>query len=231
ASLRRDLDGWTSWDLVLASWCWSRRGERVAAAAPTDGAGVAALVARWISLGAPAEGALPSADALSATREAEAALTAMGATDPAGTELAAPTVVARWAPLSWWAAHGVEGWTLARPPRGDGLALDALGDPAAEGQRGVVGRTWGWTLGRGSARTARAARLLLLVSRESIDPALVDELGGADASARVTSLPGALGRFVTTALERGPFIRLDGPASIDEAESLPALARALRTRP
>jgi tRNA A-37 threonylcarbamoyl transferase component Bud32 len=226
ASLRRDLDGWTTWDLVLASWCWSRRGERAVVEAPTDGAGVAALVARWISLGAPAEGALPTLETLATTRDTRSALAAMDGGADGST-----TVVARWAPLSWWSAHGSRGWTLARPPRGDGLALDALGDPAAEGQRGVVGRTWGWALGRGSVRTARAARLLLKISRESIDPALVGELGGVDASARVTSLSGAAGAFATTALERGPFIRLEGPASIEEAEALPASARMLQALP
>jgi tRNA A-37 threonylcarbamoyl transferase component Bud32 len=227
ASLRRELDDWTSWDLVIASWCWSRRGERLAAVTPDDGAGVGAAVARWGSLGATTDGAVPTAEALAGAREATSVLAAMGAIGAPGPASSERTAVARWASLSWWSGHRAEGWTLARPPRGDRLTLDALGDPAGEGQRGVVGRTWGWSLGRGSSRTARAARLLLLVARESGSEALVDDLGGASAMARRAPVPGPIGDFITASLEQSPFVRLEGPASLDEAESLPARARVL----
>ena len=226
ASLRRELDGWTSWDLVLASWCWSRQGGHIAAVAPVDGAGVAAAVARWGSLGAPTDGAVPRAEAMTAAAEAVTVLSSMGAIAPS--VLAEdPSVVARWAPLSWWSRRGVAGWTLSLPPRGDRLTLDALGDPAGEGQRAVVGRTWGWCLGRGSSRTARAARLLMLLTRESSSESLVRELGGADATARVAVLPGPMGAFIRTALDQSLFIRLEGPASVEDAESLPARTRAM----
>ena len=227
ASLRRELDGWTSWDLVLASWCWSLRGAHVGLQTPVDGAGVAAAVARWGSLGAPAEGGLPTAEAMAAASEAISVLAAMSAFADSDGAQEDPTVVARWAPLSWWSSHSVRGWSLARPPRGDRLALDALGDPVGEGQRAVVGRTWGWVLGRGSSRTARAARLLLLVTREAASGSLVPELGGADATARVTVLPGPMGAFIRAAFEQSPFVRLDGPAAVEEVESLAARTRAL----
>ena len=226
ASLRRELDGWTSWDLVLASWCWSRRGGHIASMTPVDGAGVAAAVARWGSLGATTDGAVPRADSMTAAAEAIEVLSSMGAIAPS-LPAEDSSVVARWAPLSWWSRRGVAGWTLSLPPRGDRLTLDALGDPAGEGQRAVVGRTWGWCLGRGSSRTARAARLLMRLTGESSSEALVRELGGADATARVTVLPGPMGSFVRTALDQSPFIRLEGPASVEDAESLPARTRAM----
>ena len=227
ASLRRELDGWTSWDLVLASWCWSRRGAHVGMHTPIDGAGVAAAVARWGSLGALADGFLPNAESMDAASEAISVLSAMSAfADPDGAR-EDPSVVARWAPLSWWSSHSVPGWSLARPPRGDRLMLDAMGDPLGEGQRSVVGRTWGWVLGRGSSRTARAARLLMLVTQEAARGSLVLELGGADATARVTVLPEPTGSFVRTAFEQSPFVRLDGPAALEEVESLAASTRAL----
>jgi len=226
ASLRRELDGWTSWDLVLASWCWSRRGRHVATVDPVDGAGVAAAVARWGSLGAQTDGAVPTAESMTAAGAAIAVLRAMGAVVPS-VDAADPSVVARWAPLSWWLRRGVAGWTLSLPPRGDRLTLDAMGDPAGEGQRAAVGRTWGWCLGRGSSRTARAARLLMLLTRESSSEPLVRELGGADATARVTVLPGPMGSFTRTSLDRSPFVRLEGPASLEDAESLPFRTRAL----
>ena len=194
---------------------------------PIDGAGVAAAVARWGSLGAPVDGFLPNAEAVDDAREAISVLSAMSAfADPDGAR-EDRSVVARWAPLSWWLGHSVRGWSLARPPRGDRLMLDAMGDPLGEGQRSVVGRTWGWVLGRGSSRTARAARLLMLVTQEAASGSLVLELGGADATPRVTVLPEPMGAFVRTAFEQSPFVRLDGPAAVEEVESLAANARAL----
>ncbi len=226
ATLRREPDDWTSWDLVIASWCWSRRGGRIATALPDDGAGVAAAVARWGSFGAITDGAVPGAEALAAAREATEALAAMGALAPVGL-VDDGTVVARWAPLSWWSRHRVEGWTLARPPRGDRLTLDAMGDPAGEGQRGIIGRTWGWCLGHGSSRTARAARLLMLITRESAGDALVRDLGGANATAAVSAVEGPMGAFIAASFEQSPFIRLEGPASLEETEELPSHVRAL----
>lgn len=223
---RRDLDTWTSWDLVAAAWCWSRDGSHLAAAEPGDQAGVAATLARWGSLGVTLDGNVPAADALTPARTAEALFASMGAVARDD----APSVVARWAALSWWNAHGTDGWVLARPPRGDRLQLDALGDPTEEGARAIVGRTWGWCLGLGSSRAARAARLLLTLANGANGDALVRDLGGVDATARVTSMPGPTGAFARSALEQSPFVRLDGPASLDDVETLPARVRGALDR-
>ena len=65
------------------------------------------------------------------------------------------------------------------------------------------------------------------LTAESSSEPLVRELGGADATARVTVLPGPMGGFVRAALDQSPFVRLEGPASVEDAESLPARTRAL----
>ncbi len=225
---RHDLGTWTSWDLVAASWCWSRDGSHLAAAEAHDPAGVAATLARWGSLGVTLDGNVPAGDALTPAREAQTLLSSMGAI--AGADDA--SVVARWASLSWWNAHGAEGWVLARPPRGDRLQLDALGDTTEEGGRAVIGRTWGWCLGLGSARAARAARLLLTLANGANGDTLVRDVGGVDATARFTAMTGPVGAFARSALEQSPFVRLDGPASLDDVEALPTRVRdALARRP
>jgi hypothetical protein len=226
ASLRRELDGWTSWDLVLASWCWSRHGGHVATVTRSTAPGSRR---RWRA-GARSERRpterSPTAESMTAAPAAIAVLRSMGAVVPS---IDAETL--RSSPDGRRSRGGSAGVSQAGPspcpPRGDRLTLDAMGDPAGEGERAAVGRTWGWCLGRGSSRTARAARLLMLLTRESSERA-----SGARARRRRRDRArhGAArphGELHPTSLDQSPFIRLEGPASLDDAESLPARTRAL----
>lgn len=221
----RDADGWTTWDVAAAAWCWSRRGWTVELPGADGVQDVGATLAAWASLGANIDGTPPGPEALVRARPARELLAAAPVTAGAASPDADGTVVARWAPLSWWAAHGATGWRLGHPPQGVSLALDDVGDPEAEAARVLYGRTWGWAVGRGTARPARSARLVLALARTA--PALARALGAWSSGASGVAPTGELTAFARRVVGQSPFVRIEGPASAEAVAAMPAELAAL----
>lgn len=64
---------------------------------------------------------------------------------------------------AWSSLAEIGGWSLARPPRGDGWILDSSGDITHVGRRALPARIWGVCLGRGSGHVAATVRWVLAV--------------------------------------------------------------------
>ncbi|MEZ4408795.1 MAG: serine/threonine-protein kinase [Polyangiales bacterium] len=219
---------WTTWDLV-ALGAAARRAGAASVWIPSVRARDGMTVWRSRLATRPAESPAAAITAGWDAMLSRAGIARRGHDDEPSPPWSDPSLAVAWVHSSAWSSLAeVEGWTLARPPRGDGWTLDASGDIERVGLRALPARPWGLCMGRGSAHVAAAARWILGVAQAAASEHLARALG---ATSAIASAPGAATRgYVTSILSEGELTAPEGPASPEAFDASAGLtARALDT--